>query len=154
MKHIINDPFALEARRTTIYPGALANGFDKRARRALTDALGLTQFGVNLTTLDPGGMTSLRHWHVKEDECVYIVSGEAWLVTGDGETLLTAGMAAGFPAGAANGHHLINRSSAAATILEIGTRSADEDVTYPDADLKLMRVAGENRMTRKTGERY
>ena len=154
MKHVIKDPMSLEARRATVYPGTLANGFEKRAKRSLTAGLGLTQFGANLTALDPGGMSSLRHWHAREDECVYMVSGEAWLVTDEGETLLTAGMAAGFPAGEANGHHLVNRSDKPATFLEIGTRSGDEDVTYSDADLKLIRTSGETRMTRKTGESY
>ena len=151
---IITDPMALEGRRGTMYPGALATGFDKRTKRMMTTALGLTQFGVNMTTLEPGAMSSLRHWHAKEDECVFILTGEVVLVTNDGETPLRAGMAAGFPAGDANGHHLVNRSEAPATFLEIGSRSENEDVTYSDADLRLIRTAGDNRMTRKTGEGY
>ena len=152
---VIKDPFALEARTGSLfYPGKLAEGFEGRAKRAMTSALGLTQFGVNMTTLKPGAMSSLRHWHVKEDECVFIVSGELWLVTNSGDVKLSAGMLAGFPAGDADGHHLINRSAQAASYLEIGTRSPDEDVTYSDVDLKFIRANGEVRMTRKSGEPY
>ena len=152
--HVIKDPFALEAKTGSGYPGKLAAGFEGRSKRPMTSALGLTQFGINMTTLAPGAMSSLRHWHVKEDECVFIVSGELWLATNDGETKLTAGMAAGFPAGEADGHHLINRSAEAASYLEIGTRSSDEDVTYSDVDLKFIRANGHVQMTRKSGEPY
>ena len=152
---VIKDPFELEARTGSLfYPGKLAGGFEGRAKRPLTTALGLTQFGVNMTTLQPGAMSSLRHWHGKEDECVFIVSGELWLVTDAGEVKLGAGMAAGFPAGQPDGHHLINRSAEAASYLEIGTRSADEDVTYSDVDLKFIRTNGQVQMTRKSGEPY
>ena len=55
---VIRDPRSVPARRTTIYPAPFDKGFDKRAKRALTAALGLTQFGVNLTTLEPGGQSA------------------------------------------------------------------------------------------------
>jgi uncharacterized cupin superfamily protein len=34
-----------------------------RSRKRLGDEAGLTQFGVNLTKLPPGALSSLRHWH-------------------------------------------------------------------------------------------
>lgn len=132
---VIKNAQDLPGRRTTIYPAPFDQGFDKRLKRALTEALGLTQFGVNLTTLEPGGQSSHRHYHAREDECVYVLSGEVTLITDAGEVTLTAGSAAGFPAGEANGHHLVNRGPSPATYLEIGTRSADEDVVYSDIDL-------------------
>lgn len=151
---VIDDPMSLPGRRGTIYPKPLDAGFEGRIKRVLTDALGLSQFGVNLTTLEPGAMSSLRHWHVKEDECVYILSGEATLVTDEGEKILKPGMAAGFPAGERNGHHLVNKGTEAVIYLEIGTRSPDEDATYPDADLRAEKRAGKFRFFRKNGEPY
>lgn len=151
---IIDDLSKLPERRSTIYPKPLAAGLDGRVKRAMTDALGLTQFGVNLTTLEPGARSALRHWHAKEDECVYVLSGELTLVLDDGEHMLTAGMAAGFPAGEANGHHLINRSASPATYLEIGTRSADEVATYPDDDLIAKKEGGIYRFFHKNGAAY
>ncbi len=151
---VIRDPAKLHARRGSGYPAELAAGFERRIKRPLTEALGLTQFGVNLTTLEPGAMSSLRHWHAKEDECVYLLEGELVLITDEGECLLKPGMAAGFPAGDANGHHLVNRSTQPATYLEIGTRSKDEDATYPDDDLRLVKRDGRRLFVRKSGEPY
>lgn len=151
---VISDPAKLHGRRGTIYPTEFAAGFEKRIKRPLTEALGLTQFGVNLTTLEPGAMSSLRHWHAKEDECVYMLEGELVLITDEGECVLKPGMAAGFPAGDANGHHFVNRSTQPATYLEIGTRSKDEDATYSDVDLRVEKRDGRHRFVRKSGEPY
>jgi uncharacterized cupin superfamily protein len=151
---VIRDPMNLPGRRTTIYPAEYAAGFDKRLKRALGDAGGLTQFGVNLTTLEPGAMSALRHWHKHEDEFVFVVAGEVTLITDSGEEVLGPGMAATFPAGEPHGHHLVNHSSAPATYLEVGTRSPVEDVMYPDADLRFERRDGRSRFVRMTGEPY
>lgn len=149
---VIRDPRSLPARRTTIYPAPFDKGFEKRAKRALTEALGLTQFGVNLTTLEPGGQSAHRHWHATEDEAILVLDGALTLVTDEGEQVLTAGMMAGFPAGCANGHHLVNRSTEPGTYLEIGTRARDDDVIYSDIDLQVVKRDGQFRFSRKTGE--
>ena len=151
---VIEDPTKVPGRRGTVYPAPFAQGFDGRLKRALTQALGLTQFGVNLTTLEPGAMSAQRHWHAMEDEFVYMLTGELTLVTEDGEKILKPGMAAGFPKGEANGHQLINRTRAPATYLEIGTRSSDDDVVYPDIDMLGHKRDGRYRFTHNTGEPY
>ena len=151
---IIEKPEELPARRGTIYPPPLNEGFDGRVKRALTQALGLTQFGVNLTILEPGAKSSHRHWHAREDECIYVLSGEITLILDDGEHRLTAGMAAGFPAGDANGHHLINLSAQPATYLEIGSRSEVESATYTDVDLRAEKSGGAYHFLHKNGMPY
>jgi uncharacterized cupin superfamily protein len=151
---VIHDPLRLAGRRGTIYPAEFAAGFDKRLKRALTGPLGLTQFGVNLTTLEPGAMSAHRHWHRAEDEFVYVLQGQVVLVTMEGETVLGPGMAAGFPAGDRNGHHLVNRSDQVAHYLEIGTRAKDDDVEYPDIDLKASKRDGHYTFTKKDGTPY
>ncbi|MGH6927556.1 MAG: cupin domain-containing protein [Dongiaceae bacterium] len=134
MKRI--DVAALSESRGSAYPAPFDQPCRARARRSLGDAAGLTQFGVNLLTLPPGAWSSQRHWHSLEDEFVYVVAGEVILVTGAGEETLRAGDCAGFRAGDPDGHHLVNRSAAAALVLEIGTRAGDEDATdYPDIDM-------------------
>jgi uncharacterized cupin superfamily protein len=127
------------ARRTgTNYPPQFAEHMVGRIRQALGDAAGLTQFGVNLLQLPPGGWSAQRHWHSAEDEFVYIVSGEVVLVTDAGEQPMRAGDCAGFPAGLANGHHLVNRSDSIAVCLEIGSRNPEHDaVDYPDIDMRF-----------------
>ena len=120
----------------TFYPPPYHTPCLKRERRRLGDAAGLTQFGVNLLRLPPGSWSSQRHWHAKEDEFVYVLSGEVVLATDAGEEVLCAGDCAGFKAGDPNGHCLQNRGTVDATVLEIGSRIAGEQATYPDIDMK------------------
>ncbi len=130
------DPETVEARTGTNYPDEFAGPVKDREKRALGDALRLGQFGVNLVRLKPGVMSSQRHWHSHEDEFVLVLVGELALVTDAGEQVLGPGMAAGFPAGSGDGHHLINRSGRDAVFLEVGARDeANDDVDYSDIDL-------------------
>src|SRR6266852_797088 len=126
------DPSTADERRGSGYPEPFKSRMGDRVKRRLGDACGLTQFGVNLVTLGPGGQSALRHWHTKEDEFVYVLAGEVVLVTDGGEQVLTAGMCAGYPAGKEDAHHFINRSAAPAQYLEVGTRVADDNAFYPD----------------------
>jgi uncharacterized cupin superfamily protein len=139
---------------TTGYPPPWRHVVEGRSRQRLGDAGGLTQFGVNLTRLAPGASSALRHWHQTEDEFVFVVAGALTLVEDAGETLLKAGEAAAFPAGAPNGHHLVNRSGADALYLEIGTRTKADRVTYtePSVDLVAVNEGGAWRYVRKSGE--
>ena len=125
-----------------------------RERKRLGNAVGLDQFGVNLTTLKPGAASALRHWHEREDEFVYILEGEVVLVEDGGECVLKPGDAAGFKANSRNGHQLVNRGSRDAVYLEIGTRSKHERVDYPDVDLMVVRDDNGMRYTHKNGEPY
>ncbi len=124
------------------YPEPYASQMGGRSFQALGDAAGLTQFGVNLVTMEPGATSSLRHWHSGEDEFVWVVSGELVLVQDGGETVLSAGDAAAFKASDPDGHHLQNRSGAVASFLAIGTRDGSDTCTYSDADL-INRTEGE-----------
>ncbi len=143
------DPATVKILRGSSYPPDLAHFAAGRQRQKLGDAVGLTNFGVNLACLAPGSWSSVRHWHTHEDEFVYILAGEVVLITDAGEQVLRPGMAAGFPAGVANGHHLVNRTSEVVTYLEIGDRKAEDDCFYPDADLQYRHEDGA--FTRKDG---
>lgn len=104
--------------------------------RRLGRSAGLTAFGVNLSRIPPGGWSSQRHWHSREDEFVWVVEGELTLITDAGEETLGPGDSAAFKAGDADGHHLINRSDRVAVVLEIGTSLPAEDACdYPDIDM-------------------
>jgi uncharacterized cupin superfamily protein len=143
------DPATVAVRQGSSYPADLAGPCAGRIKRALGNALGLKNFGVNLTELPPGSRSALRHWHSHEDEFVYIVEGEVILVTDAGEQVLRAGMAAGFPAGVPDGHQLVNRSGKLAVYLEVGDRRDEDDCFYPDADLQFRHQDGV--FTRKDG---
>ena len=148
------DAMTVSARTGSAYPAPFDAPAAGRAKRALGDALDLTQFGVNLVTLAPGAWSSQRHWHENEDEFVYVLEGEVMLVTDAGERQLSSGMAAGFPAGRADGHHLVNKSTEPVLYLEVGTRAAGEVAEYSDIDMVARREGGTFCFTRKDGELY
>src|SRR5438046_10733927 len=112
------DPAAVEVISRSGYPEPYRSRVLPRHKRPLGDALGLTRIGINLTMLPPGKQSSMRHWHTHADEFVYVLEGAVMLRTDGGEPRLTAGMCAGFAAGAADGHQLTNRSERPAPSLE------------------------------------
>jgi len=111
----------------------------------------LKNFGVNLTRLDPGAESSMRHWHSKQDEFIYVLEGEVTLVTDAGRQKLASGAAAGFPAGKADGHQLINETDRPAVYLEVGDRTPGDGASYSDVDLAAHLVDGKWVYTRKDG---
>lgn len=129
------DPAGVPLAERFSYPEPFFSRMGKVDSRALGDACGLNELGVNLVVLEPGAQSALRHWHSLEDEFVYVLDGEVVLVTEAGEQIVTAGGCAGFPAGQRDGHHLINRSAEPVRILEIGNRTPGDDCFYPDDDM-------------------
>jgi len=134
------------------YPAPFHQICAGRIRQALGDAGGLTQFGVNRLQLAPGTSSSQRHWHTHEDEFVFVVSGEVVLVTDQGEETLVAGDCAAFPGGVPNGHQIVNRGTALAVCLEVGSRIEGDSAAYPDIDLLYDGKTG--RYTHRDGTPY
>ena len=144
---------APQARKTN-YPEPFASQMNGRVKRRLGDVFGLSNFGVNLTRLAPGGVSALRHAHTKQDEFVYILEGTPTLVTDDGEAVLGPGWCAGFRAGGA-AHQLVNRTSADVVYLEAGDRTPGDQGTYPVDDLQAALGAdGRWVFTHKDGTPY
>jgi len=136
------------------YPLPYRQAVQGRERKRLGNAVGLSQFGVNLTRLRPGAASSQRHWHAEEDELVYMLEGEVVLCEDRGETVLKPGDAAGWKAGIADGHCLINRGDRDAVFLEIGTRAPRERAEYSDIDMLVVRDPSGSRFMHKSGEPY
>lgn len=139
----------------TLYPppfDALVKG---RIKRKLGDLFGLTNFGINLTELLPGAMSSVAHHHSHQDEFIYVLHGTVTLMLGDEQLLLRVGDCYGFKAGTSVAHQLINNSNANVSYLEIGDRSADDKVEYPNDDLKASALPnGAWSITHKDGRPY
>ncbi len=156
MKHVATplNPLALKVNRGCGYPEPFRSQVLPREKRALGDAAGLTRIGINLTTLAPGAASSMRHWHTREDELIYVLEGELALVTDAGETRLEAGQFAGFPAGHENGHQLVNRGSGPAVYLEISNRDESDVAHYPDVDLAWNAPAAPGKYSHKDGRLY
>ena len=136
------------------YPEPFKSMMAGRIKRPLGDLFGLSNFGVNITVVPPGSVSALRHAHSKQDEFVYVVSGTLTLHTDEGEVTMSAGMCAGFKAGSGNAHCLVNKSSEAAIILEVGDRTPGDSVAYPDDDLVAKLSQGGWVFEHKDGKPY
>ena len=125
--------------KASSYPEPYATMMKGREKRPLGDLFGLTNFGVNLTRIDPGEVDAkVRHAHATQDEFIYVLEGQPTLITNAGETRLSPGMCAGFKAGSGDAHQLVNRSNEAVLYLEVGDRSPGDAAFYPDNDIKAV----------------
>jgi uncharacterized cupin superfamily protein len=135
----------------TIYPAPYDAEVAGRSSLRLGDAGGLTQFGVNIVILAPGAKSSMRHWHLHEDEFVMVIQGSCTLMQDAGPQVMQVGDCAAFPAGMPDGHCLVNHTGADARFLVVGTKAKAEVATYPDIDFMVHQVDGVNRFTYKDG---
>lgn len=140
--------------KPSVYPEPFSLMMGGREKRQLGDYFSLTNFGINLTTLKPGGMSALRHSHTKQDEFIYILQGNPTLNSNNGKTILEPGMCAGMKAGSANATNLVNETDKDVLYLEIGDRTPGDEGIYPDDDLKAAEVDGKWVFTHKDGTRY
>ncbi|XGV98629.1 MAG: cupin domain-containing protein [Leptolyngbya sp. BL-A-14] len=139
----------------TNYPEPYASLVEGRLKRKLGDFFGLTNFGVNLTHLLPGAMSALAHSHSKQDEFIFILEGTPTLILGEEEFTLNPGDCYGLKAGTGIAHHLVNRSQETVTYLEMGDRTAGDEVEYPNDDLKAtLSSSGAWIITHKDGRPY
>lgn len=136
------------------YPEPFASMMNGREKRPLGKIFGLSNFAVNLTTLEPGSISALRHAHVRQEEFAYVLEGYPTLVTDAGCVQLGPGMCAGFMAGTGNAHQLRNQTEAPVVYLEIGDNTPDDQATYPDDDLVARREGNGWKFYHKDGSLY
>jgi uncharacterized cupin superfamily protein len=140
--------------KVSSYPEPFASRVLGRQKRQLGELFGLKNFGINLTSLAPDAFSSLRHSHAKQDEFIYVLQGRPTLHTNEGRFELSPGMCIGFPAGTGNAHHLHNETAEEVLYLEIGDRTPEEEVDYPDEDLRIAQVQGKAQYVHKDGTPY
>ncbi len=149
------DPLSLPESNATGYPQPYAEDQKKRFNRRLGNHVGLTNFGVNLTRILPGGQSSALHGHSRQDEFVWVLEGEAVLETEAGEQLLRPGQCAGFPAGSGGAHRFLNRGDRDVLLLVVGDRTAGDEVHYPGIDMAGRQLPdGKFLFTRKDGSAF
>jgi uncharacterized cupin superfamily protein len=145
-------PHDVAESNVTGYPEPFRAENQRRYNRRLGNHAGLRNFGVVLTRIVPGGQSSHRHAHTRQDEFVYVLEGEIVLETNAGAQTLQAGMCAGFPSGTGDAHRFVNRSADDVLLLVVGDRTADDEVSYPDIDMHAKFGSdGKYRFTRKDG---
>lgn len=148
------DIASVPVRTGSLYPEPYNSQMAGRSSRRLGAAAGLTQFGVNIVTLEAGAKASLRHWHLKEDEFAMVLTGELTLIEDTGAVQMRPGDCAAWKAGDANAHHFVNRSEASASFLVVGTSHPDEVATYGDVDMKIHMEGGKPRFTYHDGSAW
>jgi uncharacterized cupin superfamily protein len=149
------DPAEVPESNATTYPEPLRAPNQKRYNRRLGNHAGLKNFGVNLTRIVPGGQSSYRHAHSRQDEFIYVLEGEVVMETDAGAQTLRPGMCAGIPAGTGDAHRFVNRSDADVLLLVVGDRSGGDVITYPEVDLHgRLGADGKYVFTRRDGTSY
>lgn len=153
LRHPAFDPDDVSESNFTSYPQMHRATNQTRYNRRLDEHAGLKNFGVNLTRIIPGGQSSFRHAHSRQDEFVFVLDGEVVLETDCGAQVLTAGMCAGFPAGSGDAHRFVNRTTRDVRLLVIGDRTPDDEISYPDIDMHaVLGPDGVYKFTTKAGE--
>lgn len=135
----------------TIYPAPYDAEVAGRSSLRLGDAGGLTQFGVNIVILAPGAKSSMRHWHLNEDEFVMVTQGQCTMMQDAGPTIMQVGDCAAFPAGVPDGHCFINHTDQEARFLVVGTKAKTEVAKYSEVDFQIHIDRGVNRFTYRDG---
>src|SRR5437762_13790106 len=147
------DPSVVSETNFTSYPEPHRAANQTRYYRRLGDHAGLRNFGVNLTRIIPGGQSSYRHAHSRQDEFIYVLKAAVLLQTNGGEQILKPGMCAGFRAATGDAHRFVNRTASDVKLLVIGDRSSDDEVSYPDVDMHaVLGPDGRYRFSTKSGE--
>ena len=100
------------------------------------------KIGVAVEELPPGKQTCPAHYHLREEEHVYVLSGELTVRIGGERHIMGAGDYVRFPAGASDEHCLFNHTDAACTYLIIGDRDPDDVCVYPDSAKVSVRATG------------
>lgn len=117
------------------YPAPSDLGRDVPRSRHLTEAGGLTQFGVALETLHPGRQSSQMHWEQHEDEFLYLLDGALTVVEDGLETVIGPSDSCCWKAGDQVAHCLRNHTGAPARSLISRTRDPQNITHYPGLDM-------------------
>jgi len=113
-----------------------------RSNKSIGDAAGLKNIGVHLITLQPGHCSTEYHFHLYEEECVYVLSGHGTAVLGGQTHKIGPGDFLGHPIDRV-AHEMINDGNEPLVCLVIGQRLAQDITDYPRKGKRLYRHSGE-----------
>ena len=99
--------------------------------------------GVAIEELPPGKQSCPFHFHMLEEEHLYVLAGECTLRLGSERLRFKAGDYAVFPAGEKTGHCLVNETDKPCRYIVIGENNPNESCVYPDSNKVSNRWLGE-----------
>lgn len=95
---------------------------------------GSVRLGASLFELPPGRAAYPYHWHVGDEELLFVLVGRPTLRTPEGTRDLEEGEAVSFLPGEEGAHQLLNRSEQPVRFLTVSTEGDTDLVIYPDSD--------------------
>jgi uncharacterized cupin superfamily protein len=98
--------------------------------------------GVAIEELAPGKQTALAHYHIFEEEHVYVLEGALTARIGADSYPMRAGDYVCFPAGQVAGHCLTNTSNAVCRYVIVGENNPREVAVFTDSKKVLVRALG------------
>jgi uncharacterized cupin superfamily protein len=101
-------------------------------RKRLGASAGSQKLGVSWFELQPGKKAFPVHYHLANEEAVFVLEGEGVLRLGEEEHNLRAGDYLAFTPGPP-GHQILNRSNAPLRYLALSTMIEPEVAVYPDS---------------------
>ncbi len=108
----------------------------RRSNKSLGDLVGLTGIGFHIIEVQPGCESTEFHLHHYEDECVYVLQGEAVVTIAETQTSVAAGAFIGYRAGG-SAHTMRNTGTSILKCIVVGQRLAHEVVDYPNKKVRL-----------------
>ncbi|MDY0871974.1 cupin domain-containing protein [Dongia rigui] len=96
--------------------------------------------GMAIEELPPGMRSVPFHYHILEEEHLFILEGRVTLRLGMARYEMSPGDYVCFPAGQKAGHCLINEGDATCRYVVIGERNPNEVCVYPDSNKVLVRA--------------
>ena len=117
------------------------NAGAQRTQKPLGDITGITGFGFHIIEVEPGYASTEPHRHFYEDECVYILEGEAEATIGGRACTVRAGDFIGYPSGG-QAHCLKNTGAEPLRCIVVGERRDHDVCDYPEKQIRLYRNKG------------
>lgn len=110
----------------------------RRINKSLGDLTGITGFGFHIIEVDPGCDTTEMHKHYHEDECVYILQGEAEACIGDEVYPVGVGDFLGYRASGL-AHSIRNTGSEILKCIVVGQRLDHDVADYTKLQKRIYR---------------
>jgi uncharacterized cupin superfamily protein len=103
---------------------------------------GGSQVGVGIDVLKPGRYSNRFHYHLREEEHVFILKGSATLILGTRRYVMNERDYCCFPAGQRAGHHLFNHTQEKCLFMTIGDSQPDDVACFPKTGKARIRATG------------
>ena len=113
----------------------------RRRNKSLGDLTGLEAIGFHIVEIQPGRESTELHVHYFEEECVYVLEGEAEATIGEETCEVRSGDFIGYRAGG-KPHKLRNTGADVFKCIVVGQRLDHDVADYPRLGKRIFRNRG------------